>query len=1080
MLLLLLASCVEDTAEVDDLMRKEQLMVTMHVPGMKNVATRAEGETITKITALTFRNGTLAKQQDVAELTQTNFVIEMPQDGDVIHFFANSNVTLPQNNANISALTSLMVNDANLTYWGTTTYHTGSSLSVTLYRNKAMVAIAPSTTDTEFNAFTQDQLNIVGFATAYSSGMLVPYKNEAFDFCLGDTEDTDYYTLPTDVTPANIEIGSTPSAYVFEHENTAQKPMYAICKIGSGNDYYKVALSDALGNLYPIIRNHKYTIYVADLDDVDPNLRANNYSEALTKDPINLEVKEEVQLGISAATQTLYCNASSIEQVTVTVTVPAGVESLKLTATGFTIESGDALITSEGNGVYNIVDASSQQDVHFTLTLNEDKADEYEYTISVEGTGQIVNVTGASTPITTYLVSNPEGQTIWWQGAMQLDASYDETKLSIPYSYFFDGSGNRLIPIESEIYIDYETLNGGWIAAQTPNNGSDWQNLDGSTDNNNRITVKVTENVYTQINNHHNTVFDRIDAAFIVQGAGRVLKKITLKRAEPTIQTVTFSPTNDQTIYLGGDPLTVTMTVPNGGTLNTLNIAAEGFTIKQNGSDLGTGSYNGTNLTYSDTQITYTFTPTSLGKKEITFTGSGENINEVNTTINVAVKEKIVATPTTSTTLYYDATEEQTVTVDVIVPAGVTTLNIAAADFSPVSADGNYSVSGDATNGYSVSLASDGKKQINFTFTLDKTKFSAERTSTITFSDASDNEFVEFVEDKEVEIYVKKTPVVVSGMSVTTAKPINIYNGETSTTLVLTKPTAVQNVNAVLSVENALRITTNATESIWERSSSDYVFQNVQGKEEMPFTLTLRNNFNTPGDYTLTFSDLNNSSMSVSTTISIVNIPVLGYDYDSNQRLFMDGGDGNPTTLPITIIVPDGSTLTELNISADGFIIKQGNDKLSDNGSYSYTSGTSTTFTFIPQSIGDKIIRFSGTNENLIVDKEISVTVLPKMIPIWSGEEALTESDKFQLSYDLIKDYIGKTIYVDFETYSGSYRKLALRSDNNTLVEYNNLEAGKTMTRDVLMDSNKVVENKNIIIFGNAVTVRRIYYIPSE
>lgn len=749
MLLLLLASCVEDTAEVDDLMRKEQLMVTMHVPGMKNVATRAEGETITKITALTFRNGTLAKQQDVAELTQTNFVIEMPQDGDVIHFFANCNVTLPQNNANISALTSLMVNDANLTYWGTTTYHTGSSLSVTLYRNKAMVAIAPSTTDTEFNAFTQDQLRIVGFATAYSSGMLVPYKNEAFDFCLGDTEDTDYYTLPTDVTPANTAIDPTPSAYVFEHENTAQNPMYAICKIGSGNDYYKVALSDALGNLYPIIRNHKYTIYVADLDDVDPNLRANNYSEALTKDPINLEVKEELQLGISAATQTLYCNASSIEQVTVTVTVPKDVESLKLTATGFTIESGDALITSEGNGVYNIVDASSQQDVHFTLTLNEDKADEYEYTISVEGTGQIVNVTGASTPITTYLVSNPEGQTIWWQGAMQLDASYDETKLSIPYSYFFDGSGNRLIPIESEIYIDYETLNGGWIAAQTPNNGSDWQNLDGSTDNNNRITVKVTENVYTQINNHHNTVFDGIDAAFIVQGAGRVLKKITLKRAEPTIQTVTFSPTNDQTIYLGGDPLTVTMTVPNGGTLNTLNIAAEGFTIKQNGSDLGTGSYNGTNLNYSNTQITYTFTPTSLGKKEITFTGSGENINEVNTTINVAVKEKIVATPT-SATLYYDATEEQTVTVDVTIPEGVTALNIGDADNFTITktADGEL-------NGTTYTVGSN--REVSFVFTLDtQNVLKEDDTRNITFSDASNNEFVE---DAEVKIYLKETPV---------------------------------------------------------------------------------------------------------------------------------------------------------------------------------------------------------------------------------------------------------------------------------------------------------------------------------
>ena len=504
MLLLLLASCTEDAAEVDDLMRKEQLMVTMHVPGMKNVATRAEGETITKITALTFRNGTLAKQQDAHDLSQTHFVIDMPQNGDVIHFFANCNVTLPQNNANISDLTSLEVNDANLTYWGTTTYHTGSSLSVTLYRNKAMVAIAPSTTDTEFNAFTQDQLRIVGFATAYSSGMLVPYKNEAFDFSLGDTEDTDYYTLPTDVTPANTEIGPTPSAYVFEHENTAQNPMYAICMIGGG--YYKVALSDALGNLYPIIRNHKYTIYVADLDDVDSNLRANNYNEALNKAPINLEVKEELQLGIT---------------------------------------------------------------------------------------------------------------------------------------------------------------------------------------------------------------------------------------------------TSASTMYLGSNPFTVTITVPIGATLNTLTISAEGFTINNTHSNTFTDETD----RVGNTTVQYTFNPTSIGTKKIVFTGSGENIAELDASFDVIVKDKIDVEPKTSTTLYYDATAEQTVTVDVTVPAGVETLKIEADDFT-VSQNGTL-LTDDDSDGFYTYTVTNASNPISFVFTLDKTKFSAERTSTITFSDANDNEFIE---DAKVNIDVKATP----------------------------------------------------------------------------------------------------------------------------------------------------------------------------------------------------------------------------------------------------------------------------------------------------------------------------------
>ena len=106
----------------------------------------------------------------------------------------------------------------------------------------------------------------------------------------------------------------------------------------------------------------------------------------------------------------------------------------------------------------------------------------------------------------------------------------------------------------------------------------------------------------------------------------------------------------------------------------------------------------------------------------------------------VTVKDKIDAEPTTSTTLYYEATEEQTVTVDVTVPAGVTTLNIDAGDFT-VSQNGTPLTDDDSDGIYTYTVT-DASNSISFVFTLIKANFIAERISTITFSDASNNEFI--------------------------------------------------------------------------------------------------------------------------------------------------------------------------------------------------------------------------------------------------------------------------------------------------------------------------------------------------
>ena len=59
LLMILIASCTEDAAEVDDLVRGEEYVtVRMQVPGMKNATTRADEaeDNITSVWALTYRD----------------------------------------------------------------------------------------------------------------------------------------------------------------------------------------------------------------------------------------------------------------------------------------------------------------------------------------------------------------------------------------------------------------------------------------------------------------------------------------------------------------------------------------------------------------------------------------------------------------------------------------------------------------------------------------------------------------------------------------------------------------------------------------------------------------------------------------------------------------------------------------------------------------------------------------------------------------------------------------------------------------------------------------------------------------
>ena len=650
MLMILLTACSEEVAEVDNLSQPGQhIRVNLCVPDLK-ITSRADADgDIKQVTALAFSSANqLLKVETINTITKTNnnggyngsFDLTVPNGTQTIHFLANLpdeiKNQLPQSGGTQEeVLRGLISTDFNnLRYWGKASTYDGNTnpISTTLYRNMAQIAIAPCPTDTEFNQFPQDSLFIAGLDNPNTSGTLVPYNN-GFNF---DLNGNDYHTLPEgvekhDKTPeeATPEDGYGPFIYVFEHDNPNDwdEGLFVIC--GIGRAFYKVALVDNNGNPYDIIRNHKYIIYVSDVDDYQSDdYRAMNYDSAFNKKPINLDVQQEVitpvNLSIKAETNNLTYSSTSTEVVTITVTVPAGVQQLTLNTSEFTIASGDTLIEKVSDNTYTIKDATKNQDVHFHLKLNNDNATNAN--IQVNGSGEKVTVTGASTQINIYQRNNEvNGEIVWWQGAMLLDAADDATKIPFPYSYFTNSSEANYLPVGSTIRFNYTDVQNFWIQAANP---TTWGQISEFRYDTNQIFLDITQAALDSITKHHNTAWN-IDAAFVVQGGGRVLNQITL----------------------------------------------------------------------------------------------------------IPAARNITANATTSTDLYYDSNQTQTVTVQVNIPAGVSAMNIQADDYQNIqkqSGDGNL-------NGNTYTPNNTNGQTAEFVFTLKQNVTQQERTSTITFSDASNN-----------------------------------------------------------------------------------------------------------------------------------------------------------------------------------------------------------------------------------------------------------------------------------------------------------------------------------------------------
>lgn len=1080
--MILIASCTEDTAEVDDLVRGEEYVtVRMQVPGMKNATTRADEaeDKLTSVWALVFRDRKLVSKTEVttstlipSTSTTGTFNLSRPKVNDVIHFLGNvpSGVTLPDVEAAESALCNLETGDReNLSYWGKATYN-GGDITVNLYRHLAKIEIAP---DPNECTFPEDELFIAGLVNANTKGKLVPYDDEngAFNFDLRDENyggNYDYCTVPAEPNPLeetplldNNGAGFKNWLYVFEHENPETADgLYVICKIGKY--YYKVALiDDTTGQPYDIVRNHRYVIYVNDLEE-----GVSTYELALKADPVNFEVVEmkDVTLTLTPKASTLYYNSTSEEAVTVTVgDIDSAVETLTFTAPGFTILSDYA--TDEGNGVFSITDRTKEA-INFTLTLT-DPNQTNAGTVSVTADGEYVNL--SNNPSTTIQLSERaanSGETIMWQGAVEMhnntaDGTTHAGKVLIPYSFFFDANGTQKIPTDSKISLEYNGTGHIQTYLFIDNEPSIWDISDDGTE------LTLTQELLNRIKQSHTNAWG-VDAAFVFEGGeGAVLNKVTLI---PARESIDAEPDKTQLYYDSDDTqvVTVNVTVPDG--VETLTIGgAEYFAIAKTA---GNGTLNGTGTTYtmgSERTATFTFTLNAqnvTSQQTITFSDPSETVNSASVIITMAQTPKVTFTNTGAQTLYWNngsptnfqvpmngVPNDKSVTLSI---TGAEAFTITDANSNELQLDGdNYTYTGGNTT---------------FTIKPKDANSVSDDDYTIGFSGTGDG--VNVV-PAEVIVTVKAS----NSALFATSDTINMDNRETYTTITLTKPTNVQNIKVTFDA-NTFIINDNQGDT-----NNDYWINN-NSNSTIDIKFTIRNNNVAAGDYTVTFVTGDNQ-MSATATITIKKTPTVSFSDTSDKILYWN--DGNPTSFDVGMTGVPNDGIVTLSINAAAFTVTESSGTLSgpSNGVYTYTGGN-TTFTITPASAESvnanaHTISITGTGEGVIVpETPIKVTVgetAPGEIVIWEGTETINYHPGFTLSYDKLKDYLGDEMCVDVLVADHSnYKQIQFKKDGADYQLFN--------SNSITMPQNEVITLRIIIpkdlttaitIFGDGLTLKKFY-----
>ncbi len=462
-----------------------QLTVSMSVPELK-LATRAdEGEALTSITALAFdANKKLIKISTATDITPNTFKVSVTDDTSFIHFLANTNV-LPTNRdigkAMDEVLISLNTQNTSLAYWGHHHFDdTPSNCTINFYRNQAKIEIVA------IEGY-DGELAIAGVMNALDQSSLVPYNPElegetyAFNPTAADKK-YDFYTLPTFYNRQNIFFDEEPtSCYVFEHPNTGNsmpESLIVICNIG--DRYYKVALGESseddgmvTGHYYPIIRNHKYLIQVADTEDIDTNMGAGTPEELaedsskkpINDDDINVTDIVDVPLQVSTAQSSVSYAGTTFDVMvnnlgsvnTLTMTLPEGIADV------FEI-SNNADLEPTINGNARTYNSSNIGNIVFTFTMKEEYigkgTEANKITFTGEG-GEKVNVLEAST--TLALIPFANTYEMWFndtdgttEGAIDYADNADHAKFFYNREGVSTSSNNAHEFLETNLYGDAE------------------------------------------------------------------------------------------------------------------------------------------------------------------------------------------------------------------------------------------------------------------------------------------------------------------------------------------------------------------------------------------------------------------------------------------------------------------------------------------------------------------------------------------------------------------------------------------------------------------------------------------------
>ncbi|MBE6283797.1 MAG: hypothetical protein E7098_05595 [Mediterranea massiliensis] len=1077
LLLLMLVACTEDTAEVDDLVRGEEYVtVRMQVSGMKAAATRADDGVIESITALVYRGGVLKKIETATELTTTNFKMPKPLKDDVIHFLGNvpSDVTskLPVVGTEESELCGLTTRDyANLSYWGKTNYTGGDVIdNVTLYRNMAKIEIAP---DPNECTFPEDQLFIVGLFNANQSGALVPY-NGSFNF---DLTTNDYFTLPADVekeTDAE-ERPLVTSLYVFEHDNPdayteANKDNFfcVICKIGKY--YYKVALTSDGETPYDIIRNHRYVIYVKDLDE-----GAADYPTALTADPINLEIKVEKEVALSIAEQdiSLSYSTKAREEVTLTVTVPAGVQTLTVGADAFTVTTGDGKVTHDNGTTYRVNDTTAEQTVLFKLRLNNDATNNHTITISGTGADQYTTVAEATTTINSTLYnSNVTNEETLWLGAVKLDNNNYQTQIPVLYNLFYDGE-TALMAEGSKFFFEYEGSD-GWIQAATPNADA-WQTLPGfNGESGSPIVVTITNEVLAQIKANHHDVYGE-DAAFFVQGnGGKTLKKIYLVRANGAI---TAAKANDNPLYHNADnqSITVTATVPAG--VSTLYITAPDFNF--NGDTDGDYTYalNG----QTTVQLEFSLKQDVNEVKTSTIKFSGDYVSS--TTIDVEIAEldipDVTITSTSNTTLYWNDGNPTSFDVTVSVPTldgcSLNQLNITADGFT-IKQDGNTL----GTNSYTDNNSRAAGTTVTYTFTPTGTG----NGKTIKFTGSG----------TMVDVHETSFTIDVPTITASADKTELYYNvADQTVTVTATIPTGV----SAISIEATDFSVAPQNGVTFDDDTNTFT---CNGATTAVFVFTLNSGIESDKKSTITFNDATEGNKVGSAPVNIDLIEQTETPTGLTITLIsstttIDLAEGGNKTVQLRITQPDGFKISQIQTNyAFDIVGINGTASPSENGSthYYYNPVTSNSidleFTVndgIWGIAGEFTINFISNSQTISTTISVVNTALTGNI-IWQGNVTVGSANATPILSGSLINYVNKTLRVlvqipdntDWKQLVVSAKKGYSQSDYIKFTDQEVLKPGTEVSLDISLPTS-INDFPEQFIFGGTsnITIKQLMIV---